>query len=188
MSRQQFQCLQIAFGWTLETFWAIVWPFVRLPFFVHLSVDEESIWQKSFVLSKYSSEWNVLSIVICQQFWQYRKSYISAITFNYFPNFWDIGLACCIYRSSWFCSIFNRLCASMKFLSSPTNCLIRYVMGSINFLQFSKNLLYRMAVFCANFYIALISLIFSTSFPTIFTTVVNDWLCWNEDYLKTVLN
>ena len=66
------------------------------------------------------------------------ESYISAITFNYFPNFWDTGLACCIYRSSWFCSIFNRFCASMKFLSPLTNCLIRYVMGPIYFLQFSK--------------------------------------------------
>ena len=35
---------------------------------------------------------------------------------------------------------------------------------------------------------ALISSIFSTCFPTIFTTVVNEWPHWNGYYYKTVFN
>lgn len=49
--------------------------------------------------------------------------------------------------------ICDGLCARQKFLFSHTNCLIRYLIGPINFSQFSKNLHYQMTKILANCFI-----------------------------------
>ena len=71
-----------------------------------------------------------------------------------FPPVRDICLVCYSHRSTRYCCIFDGLCASQNFLSPPTNCLITYLIRPINFPQFSKNQLYWMTEFCANFYIS----------------------------------
>lgn len=93
---------------------------------------------------------------------------LSAITFDHFPDFWDI----CLLQVR-FCCIFDRLCASQKFslhLLTVSN-------------KFSENLHHRLTMFRAIF---LISSIFSTCFPTIFTTFFHTWLYWYYYKFKTM--
>ena len=59
-------------------------------------------------------------------------------------------------------SYFHNTHPSEKYLSPLTNCLISYLIRPICFPQFSKNLHLRMIKLCENFYITLISSIFST--------------------------
>lgn len=91
------------------------------------------------------------------------------------------SVACYSHGSAGLCCIFDGLCVSQKFLSPPINCLIRYLIRLINFPIFSKILHYRKTEFSANIHIhfkPLISSIFSTRWPNIFTTGVT--ICYTE--------
>lgn len=62
--------------------WFWIWKYSKLRsglfsyLFLIMSIFTISIWQKSFVLSKYAWTWNVSAIAICQQLWQYHESCI----------------------------------------------------------------------------------------------------------------
>lgn len=61
-----------------------------------------------------------------------------------------------------------------KFLSPPTNYLIRYFIRSINLPHFGKNQHYRMTEFCANFGISSKFFNILYTFSDHFSIVVND--------------
>ena len=64
----------------------------------------------------------------------------------------DIPLACYNHRSAKFCCIFSRLCAIHN-VPSPTNCLIRYFIGSpIKMSHFSKSLRYMQTLYKLQFH------------------------------------
>lgn len=60
--------------------------------FCYLSIYALSTLQKSFLLLKYALKWNAISF-------GYITNRVSAITFKYFLDFWDICLTCYSHRS-----------------------------------------------------------------------------------------
>lgn len=67
-------------------------------------------------------------------------------------NFWDICLACYSHRSAKFAEFWRTL-SSFRTSSPPTSCLLIYLIRFINIPQFDKHMHYRLAEFCAKFYI-----------------------------------
>lgn len=153
-------------------------PLVReIPVFVHLSIYARSIRQKSFVFQNTLQNEKHSRNRYANRFGNITHS-ISAITFfNYFPDFEDIWLACYSYKSAIFCCIFDGLCACQKYFSPSMNCLVGSDVTHTLLPIPNKNLHHRTTEFCANFNTSSNFLVFSTRFPNIFTTVVNDWLC-----------
>lgn len=94
---------------------------------------------------------------------------VSAITFHYFLDIWNICFACYSHRSARFWR---------KFLFPCTYCLTRCLIRSITFHQISKIQHNRKINNFAGFYISsnFMSIIFSTRFPISFTTLFNDRL------------
>lgn len=88
---------------------------------------------------------------------------VSAITFKYYLDFWDICLSCYSHKSARFYGIVDELCASQKFLTSPTNCPIRFLIRPINFPKINK--------ICITEWLEFFCELFSSIFPTCFQTI-----------------
>lgn len=91
------------------------------------------------------------------------------------------------HMSPRFCCIFDGLFASQNFFS-PTIYLIRYLIRPINLPNSVKFYISEWPNFVRTFLKAVISSMFSIRFPTIFSTVVNDWLYWVLNLLTSKLS
>lgn len=152
--------------------------------FGHLSITAVSRRQKSFVLSKYASNWNAL-IAICQQLWKY---YESCICHHSQLFHWLLRHFLCLLQSQ-VGQVLQHLWRTVHFryfFPRLWTDLLDTLSDLKTFPDFVKICITIRPSFVQIFIKALISSIFETGLQTNLTTVVNDWLYWNNYKFKTM--